>query len=558
MGWLLETVVNATKKALSMVRPKSGQIVVPRREDSDHEVFKDLSPKRVGTAIQSLTDGDLTEAMELFEQLVDRDGHLKSVVSTRRMAVTGLDWGIVPATAVDNASEKLATETADYVRETLESIDAVPELLEHLAKAHGMNISVGELVWEGSGDGLRLVDIVAIEHTRLKFISRKGGGIPELRILTAEEPSYGIAVSEFPNKFVKHVPETKTGNPARGGLMVASMTAVLGKRMSLHSWLIYGEVFGMPVRTAKYGPGATTEEKTEALKMLKTLGTDAVGIFSEAVQIEFNERKGNAQPPYERIAAFMNGEMSKAWLGQTLTTEIGETGGAMAAAEVHNDLREDLRDDDIAKERRTIGRCIIRPLVRLRFGPDAPIPVFERIIPDTTDQKLRAEVFATAITEIGIDVSEAQVRAELQLNDTDGLEDDDKIAARPGSRTAVPFKRAVPVVPDHVLLSHADRKQASAAQADARVLAARAAEVTGVAAEDLLEPLVAAMEGRGDEPLTAESIDEIFLAAFDEISPEQLAELRRQLELSAQLRGRLAAQNVLKAKGRPVTTSAPT
>ena len=47
--------------------------------------------------------------------------------------------------------------------------------------------------------------------------------------------------------------------------------------------------------------------------------------------------------------------MTILWLGQSLTTDIGEH-GSRAAAEVHDRVREDLLVDDIADEGQTLAR----------------------------------------------------------------------------------------------------------------------------------------------------------------------------------------------------------
>ena len=75
-----------------------------------------------------------------------------------------------------------------------------------------------------------------------------------LRILTADDPREGLAPP--PHKFVVHTPGAASGHPSRGGLLRATALAFLGKQYALKDWLIYAEVFGMPVRIARYDPRA--------------------------------------------------------------------------------------------------------------------------------------------------------------------------------------------------------------------------------------------------------------------------------------------------------------
>jgi phage gp29-like protein len=171
----------------------------------------------------------------------------------------------------------------------------------------------------------------------------------------------------------------------------------------LKDWLTFVEVFGMPVRIARYDPSASVQEKRELLEMLRSLGSDAAGVFSKAVELEIVEaNRGTPAPPYESLVNFLNREMTKAWLGQTLTVDLADQGSSLAAAEVHDRVRLDIRQDDIRREGRTIRRDILRPLVQFKFGLDAPVPFFRRKLSPPRDLKQFADVLAVAVKDLGV------------------------------------------------------------------------------------------------------------------------------------------------------------
>ena len=119
--------------------------------------------------------------------------------------------------------------------------------------------------------------------------------------------------------------------------MRVTAMAYLAKNLALKDWMIFAEVFGMPIRVARYEPSATQEEKRELLRMLESLGSHAAGVFSRAVELQVLEaNRGTIGPPYERLIEFLNREMSKAWLGQTLTTDVTGQKGTIAATQVHD------------------------------------------------------------------------------------------------------------------------------------------------------------------------------------------------------------------------------
>lgn len=396
MKWT-QRIVNALR---SSDRPRLGRAIVARREDSVRDYpSAGLTPSRLAAILQEADDGSLATAMELFEQMEEKDAHLFSIANTRRLALTGLDWQVQSASEVQAGVDRaMAEEAAAYCREVLSDVEAFDEVLQHLSLATGRNIAIAEIVWDIVHGELRPVDVAAVDFTRIVFDETD-----RPRILTADAPREGVELSPF--KFIVHTPHSVSGHPQRGGLLRVTAMAYLAKNLSLKDWMIFAEVFGMPVRIARYDPLATEEEKRELLHMLESLGSNAAGIFSRGVELQIIEaNRGTSGPPYERLVDFLNREMSKAWLGQTLTTDIAGQSGSVAASRVHEEVRKDILLDDIRKEGRTIRRDLLGPMVRLRFGPSAPVPFFARRPGRPANTRELAEVLDVAVNRLGVRV----------------------------------------------------------------------------------------------------------------------------------------------------------
>ncbi len=404
---VFQRIVNALARK-SADRPRPGRVVVPRAEDSIRDYpGAGLTPSRLTAILREADAGSLSAAMQLFEEMEEKDAHLYSVANTRRLALTGLDWRIVSAADLhDGVDGAAADEAADHCRKTLEALDGFDESLRHLALAVGRNIAVAEIVWDARNGALRPVEILPVDFSRITFDE-----LDRLRILTDAEPRDGIEPP--PNKFIVHAPHASSGHPQRGGLLRVTAMAYLAKNLSLKDWMIYAEVFGMPVRIARYEPSATPDEKRELLRMLESLGSNAAGIFSRAVELQIIETKGGSIPPYERLLDFLNREMSKAWLGQTLTTDIAGQSGSVAAARVHEAVRDDILADDIHNEARTLRRDLLAPITRLQFGPDAPAPHFVRRPRQTGGVRELADVLSVAVNQLGLNVSRSWAREAL-------------------------------------------------------------------------------------------------------------------------------------------------
>ncbi len=432
MPVFIRRIVNALRPAGRDRPPAPGLLAPPRECDTWRSYPADgLTPQRLVAILRAADAGDLAEQMALFEQMEEKDAHLYSVAQTRRLAVTGLPWRIVSAAEADpdgDFDRAAADEAADYCRRALRALDGFDAVLGHLSRAIGRNVAVAELVWEADGEGVRLVEVVPVDFTRLS-----AGPLDSLRILTDDAPHEGIALPA--NKFVVHATNAVSGHPIRGGLLRVSALSYLAKHFAIKDWMIFAEVFGMPVRIARYEPNATPEEKRALLDMLRRLGADAVGIFSKAVELEIKQtRVPGDVSPYEGICHFFNRELSKAWLGQTLTTDTARSLASVRAAEVHDRVRRDLRDDDLRKEALTIRRDLLRVLTRMHFGADVEPPHFVRVKDPPADPAALADVLSRAVNDLGVRVPAAWAQSALGV--PAARADEAALPGRPNGRPA--------------------------------------------------------------------------------------------------------------------------
>ena len=368
-----------------------------------------LTPSRLLSFLQAADAGSPATQFELFLEMLQKWPRLAAVESTRRLALTGLDWEVMPAAhaGMDTQASASAGDAADYVRDTLLKLERFGDVLNHLAKAIGYGIAVAELVWE---DG-RLVDIVPVPYSRLVSDPHEPW---RLRVRTEEDSSLGAALDEWPQKWLVHQPQATPGRHFEGGLLRAVALLYLAQNLSFKDWLIFSQIAGMPVRVAQFEPGTPEADKQELLRMLEALGTDAVAAFAKTVELKFIESSRGGERPYQPLQTYCNTEATILWLGQHLTTDINAS-GSRAAAEVHDRVREDLLVNDISAESRTVCRDLLTPLVRARFGDGVAVPVFRRSLVQSVDTQVLADVLAVAVNELGLDVPKSWVHKSLGI-----------------------------------------------------------------------------------------------------------------------------------------------
>ncbi len=410
-GWL-GRLVHSIRGGSRSAAPRPGRIVVPQKEDTWREYPADgLTPTRLAMILKAADAGDVDSALHLYEQMEEKDAHLFSVAQTRRLALTGLEWRIIPAADRHSVRDKvLSEEVAAYCGEQLSRLDCFEDALRHLSLAVGRNVAVAELVWESVGGEHRIADITPVDFARLTTDELDG-----VRILTEDEPVEGVLPP--PNKFVMHMPQSLSGHPMRGGLLRVSAIAYLAKHYAVKDWMVYSELFGMPIRIARYDPSASPEEKRELVTMLQELGSAAVGIFSKAVELEIRQAQLGAlgTSPYESICGFFNRELSKAWLGQTLTTDTSQQTGTHSAAVIHERVRRDILFDDMRNEARTIRRDVLGPMVRVAFGDGAPVPYFRRVPREDRNVLDLARVMSIAVNQLGARIPAEWAHGALEI-----------------------------------------------------------------------------------------------------------------------------------------------
>ena len=113
---------------------------------------------------------------------------------------------------------------------------------------------------------------------------------------------------------------------------------------------------------------------------------DAIAVIPDDSSVEIQEaNKSSSAAIYEQLIDKMNAEISKAILGQTLTTEIGGN-GSYAAANTHMGIRQDIIDSDKKLVENTINK-LIQWIYEINF-PNAETPIFELYQEEDVDLSL--------------------------------------------------------------------------------------------------------------------------------------------------------------------------
>jgi len=346
---------------------------------------------RLANLIDAGDQAEITDCLQLFEEMEREDARLRSVGRTRCKALLNLPYEIVSAAEVEEeeSDKTIADETAAFCRERLSKLKSFRTALRHLSRAILNNLSVLELVWDAGS--LELTHLQPIPSWRLTMKPQES---LDVRVITEQDRVYGIVAAS--PQFVVHVPEPASGSPLSESLLRSLAVIWLLKKLALADWGTFCERFGMPTAVGKYPPAATPAEKTELAEFLDKFGSRGWLMASTATVVEFLEAAQRGTSPYDGFMAALNREIAIAVLGANLSSDTTGGTGTFAAAEVQENVRDDLRDADMEAEGCTIREQILRPMVVFHFGAEAPVPYFRRVKPETIDRLNETNVLAGA------------------------------------------------------------------------------------------------------------------------------------------------------------------
>jgi len=404
--------------------PPPGIMVPRRREDYQRVFVGDPEPQRVQSILHTAAYGEPRAQQELFDKMLESDLHLRCEAKKRCMAVTGLKWDVESASLqqdadLSEAQTKLADEIAVYVRSTLRRIKGLRTGLCYLIDAVARGLAVTEIEWVTEEQTRRPFALHCVPGVRLRYDHDDPW---RLRITDSQNDFRGQPIDEAPfGKFIVHAPSPIGGMPVRGGLLRTAVPWYIFKHYGVQGYMKAMEIFGQPFRTATHQPNASEQVKAKMLEMLELMGVTAAGIFPAGTDFQVHESKllGSGQWPQERLVKMVDAGFSKLFVGATLMTEVGDSGGNRALGEVQDDVRDDLRDDDIEAESETISEQLIRPIVfhspYAAQGGLELLPRYTRVRDDVFDRKVETEVVSLAVNELGLDIPKSYVVEKLGI-----------------------------------------------------------------------------------------------------------------------------------------------
>lgn len=321
----------------------------------------------------------LAEAME-------RNPRIYSAINTRVKGSTGLPFALEPDAKAPAARGKRVAEELMG-----EWYSLVPE--------------------QTAADLLRWAVMLGVAFAEVVWRSERGAWVPSLRVVHP----YWVQFNDAANRFEVH---TRDGlvpiTPGDGWLVfgyaserpwMRGLVRCLGiedhvRGLAVRDWARWSEVHGLPIRKAVVPSTATDDEKDRYFDEVAALGSETTVVTPVAAgegtsfDLALIEAKDTGWEGFSRLIEFAASDVAIATLGQNLTSEVG--GGSLAAARVHDRVRQDYLEDDSLTLSTALREQVLTPWARFNYGDPrlAPWPCWDASMPE--DRTATAATWKTA------------------------------------------------------------------------------------------------------------------------------------------------------------------
>ena len=480
------------------------------RQILQNQCITGLNPQLIASYMQQANQGDMDGYLSMAEEIEEKDCHFLSVMGTRKRAIAQL-----PITVEAASTDKVDEDNADVIKRWLDR-DRLEDEMFDILDAIGKGFSATEIMWDLNADSWMPYDLIWRDPRWFEFDRVTG---QELRL---RENAGSVALS--PYKFIVHKHKAKSGLAARGGVIRPCSWMFLFKNFSIKDWVIFAETYGMPMRIGTYHGGASDDEKDVLLRAVADIGSDAAAIIPETMKINFVEamNKSATSDVFEKLINFCDAQMSKAVLGQTMTTDDGSS---RSQAEVHNDVRGDIERSDAKQLAATLNDQLVKPIIILNKGIQKRYPRIRigRSEDVDVDKVITA---ADKAVRFGMRVSEKGLREKVGFPEP---ENDDDILKIPSGSTEPPIDTAQQATAARQSKNHADP------------LGGFADELSDDY-EDVMNPTIAALQQAADQTNSFDEFKQNLLELADDLEIEGLAQKLTDSNFMANIAGQVNAK----------------
>lgn len=312
-----------------------------------------LSPLPKEDPIMSATGKDYTNLRRLLY-----DPHVAAVVESRKAGVRSLQYEL--------STENVPKEVVRTCKASLENIDHEIQFRDDVVDTRLFGMVILETVFDYAGSKYLWRKIEQRNQEWFEFDSTN---------TLYFNPYFFDWLPCDENKTTLITSGATYSNPYGQAILSKIYWSVQYKLDLLKAWIQYADTFGFPSIAFKVPEGMKDNERQELEEAGAKFIQGGLGIFKKNIEVVLQEvKKSDSSKLFHDMIEFCNREISKAIIGQTLSTDIG-TSGSYAAAAVHMEVRKEIVEADAVLIEKTMNK-LLRTLVNLNHGKKVVAPTY--------------------------------------------------------------------------------------------------------------------------------------------------------------------------------------
>lgn len=398
-------------------------------------------------------DGD--RVGELYTRMIETDANMAALWEKRVKAVLALPRYIRAAD-----STPLAEETARFVQTALSLIPVRIVPVSNILEAVIKGVAINEILWEQATRGPLAgawLPVDLIDRPMWRF----GWSAVDRSLHVVPHPGRIAPVPAPPMKFQVLSYGTKD-NPWGRALLDRLYWVWYLKRHASKYWAIFVERFAQPLTkgTYPYKPDQdllNKENEDRMLAILNSIRTGSSIALPEGLDITFLEASRGGDASYSAFVAWLEHAEALLMLGEVDTSGLAKGAGSFAKAMISNEVRLETVQHDAHLLGTFESDTLVRWLVLLNFGPDAPIPKSIYDASDAADRSQRMQGITKALND-GVPVPLAYYRMTMRVP---APIDNEPVVERQPERPVTPS-------PEEAPLSHPGRAALAALETDSQ------------------------------------------------------------------------------------------
>ncbi|MDB0612685.1 DUF935 family protein [Tenacibaculum maritimum] len=292
------------------------------------------------------------------------DGHLESVMDKRTNSVINKKLLFI--------EEGKDGEENEFMKKEILETPWMRKLLKLIMSSISYGHALIELILK---DGM-INDVVLIP--RKNVIPETGFLIQDISV-----PDKGSFFRD--ETFEYHNYLIEAGEPKSYGKLMTAAQYVIYKRGGIGDLAQFAEVFGSPFRVGKYNK-YDDDVRARLENSLEQMGSAPYAVIPEGAAIEFHDNNSSGKSEvFVSIYDICNKEISKLYVGQTMTTEDGSS---KSQSETHKEVEEEINYSDMIEvefllnwqflpKLRNIGFPV--PEGKVSFDQTKALPIEKRI-----------------------------------------------------------------------------------------------------------------------------------------------------------------------------------